>query len=45
MTARLTGISDWYSDWYYDWYYGIMTGVAAGVNLVFTTVELDCYAY
>ena len=28
---------------------GIMTditaGVAAGVNLVFTTVELDCYAH
>ena len=46
MTARLTGISDWYYDcyydWYYDWYYDC---VAAGVNLVFTTVELDCYAY
>ena len=24
---------------------GIMTGVAAGVNLVSTTVELDCYAH
>ena len=24
---------------------GITTGVAAGVKLVFTTVELDCYAF
>ena len=24
---------------------GIMAGVAAGVNLVFTTVEFDCYVY
>ena len=38
MTTRPTGIMTGIIT-------GIMAGVAAGVNLVFTTVELDCYAY
>ena len=34
MTGIITGIIT-----------GIMAGVAAGVDLVFTTVEFDCYVY
>ena len=42
MTARLTDILTGIMTGIMT---GITTGVAAGVKLVFTTVELDCYAF
>ena len=42
MTARLTGIL---TDILTGIMTGITTGVTADITLVFTAVELDCYAF